>query len=186
MSNHENKGQPAKAQNQQQAKQTQVKVETVLDDNKKTDNVVSIAQASAQEKYGSNNVAEASEKIAQTISIASRLMNETLSISKIQVEACVEASGIAAECAQNISESIYESANAAISENVEHFKVLFNCRTASDLFALQKRLSQANMEIFFNNRTKISNMLFEMGAKSREPFADRLSDYSDRITKIFK
>jgi hypothetical protein len=113
-------------------------------------------------------------------------MNETFSISKEHVEACVEACGIVAECVQKINASVYDATNASISENVEHFKEFFNCRTARDLFSLQNQLSQINMKSFLSNQTKIQNILFDFGAKASEPFSDRLSDASDRITKIIK
>jgi hypothetical protein len=152
---------------------------------KKADNVVSMSKSSS-EKAASENFAHASEKLAHTIDIASRLMNETFSIGREQLEACIEASNITAECAQKIGESLYESTNAAISENVEHYKHFFSCRTASDVLELQTRLAQTNIERFLGNNSAISTMLFNFSAKASEPFADKLSDATDRIQRIFK
>ncbi len=195
MNNRGNKGNSPKQQNAglqaattqtlEQAKteivseQQNIKLDITVNQNKISDNVVQIAPASIDAK-------QSSENIDQTVNITSRLMNETSSISKSYVEACTEAREIANEHAKNISESIYESANHVISENVECFKNLFNCRTAKDLFSLQNRVSQINMKMLFDNHSKISNMLFEMSAKSTEPFTDTISDCNDRIAKLFK
>jgi hypothetical protein len=152
---------------------------------KKADNVVSISKQAAREKT-SNNFVQASETLASGLELASRLMNETLSIGREQLEACIEASNITAECAQKISESLYHSTNAAISDNVEHYKHFFNCRTASDVIELQSRLAQANIQRFFGNNSEINNMLLNFSSKASEPFAEKLSDASDRFKRIFK
>jgi hypothetical protein len=168
-----------KPQNKQVTNQPTAQTQPAV---KKNDNVVSISNAGKDK----NVAADAAAIMSQGIEAATRLITEGFAISREQFEACVEASGIAAECAQHISESISESANIAISENVEHLKDFFNCRTASDVFSLQNRLAQLNMDIMFNNHRKVSEMLFNYSNKASEPFADKINDYSDRIGKIFK
>ena len=177
MSNYENKGQLPKQQKQAQTPAQQQPQQKIEHEKKVANNVLPLAQNSSEDK---------NKKVLHNIDVATRLMNETFSISKEHVEACVEACGIVAECVQKINASVYDATNASISENVEHFKEFFNCRTARDLFSLQNQLSQINMKSFLSNQTKIQNILFDFGAKASEPFSDRLSDASDRITKIIK
>jgi hypothetical protein len=184
--NNEIKTQPTKENankpNNTQSKAAATATTATTTASKKSDNVVSISEAGKDK----NSAMDAASMVAHGVETATRLLSETLAMSREQFEACVEASSIAAECAQHISDSISETANAAISENVEHFKDFFNCRTASDVLSLQNRLTQLNMDMLFNNHRKISEMLFNYGTKASEPFADKMSDYSDRISKIFK
>ncbi len=113
-------------------------------------------------------------------------LNESMAISRDHAEACVEASNITAEYIGEISETVMNYANEAITENVELSKNVFQCRTASDVFELQRQIAQSNMDRFLEESGKITDILLDMTSKTSEPFNERLGNAAQRLNNAAK
>ncbi len=161
-------------------------------------NVVSISRAarsglassSANAKKIQSQIAKGSagsaQQLAKGANIATKVLNESIAIGREHTEACTEASNIAAQCAGKLSETLMNYANDAITESVEISKDFFSCRTASDVFELQSRLTRSNTERFLDESSKMMEMMFDMTSKAAEPFGDYYTDATDRLQKAFK
>ncbi len=165
---------------------------------KKTDKVVSISKSAVRDIFTSTSDEakkaqeqvlaiglDSAEHFNRGAEISSKLINESVAISQENIEACVEASTIAAEHANTIGESTIGYANDAMSDNVEISKDFFSCRTASDVFELQNKFFQSNVERFFAESAALTDMVFDMTSQSAEPFSERAAEVADRLNKAF-
>lgn len=125
--------------------------------------------------------ADSVQQLGQHANAAAKVMNESVAIGQEHMEALVEASHIAAEHTNKISDSIIEYANQTISNSVDMSKEFFNCRTASDMFDLQSRIMQTGMERFFDETSRLSDMIFDMASKTSEPISDQMTETTERL-----
>jgi phasin family protein len=174
-------------------------VGTTKKSDRMSNNVVSISENAIRGAFtsGANKMAESRETVvavgldgathlARGAETASRVWSESLSISRDHMEACAEASAIAVDCANRLSENMMNYANDAIAESVEISKRFFGCRTASDVFELQNKLAQSSVQRFLDESSRVSDMMFHMASKATEPFSEKLSDVPHRITSALK
>lgn len=161
------------------------------------DNVVDLNKNKAKEAYSTakNEVKRVQDKavaitnksadyVTRSADISAKFMNEAGIAAQENLEACMEASQISADHANRIGESIMSYANESISRNVDLSKELFACRTASDVFELQSRFMQNNMDRFFNQTAKLSEMMFTASSKSAEPISERMAEAAQRMQKV--
>ena len=83
---------------------------------------------------------ESAEQFAKSADAASKVMYEVVSLSRGNLETCVECSNMAASFARDLSSEIFESANRAVSESMEVSKEFFGCRTINDFVDVQTRI----------------------------------------------
>lgn len=126
---------------------------------------------------------DGADQLAKTADAATRSINEAVSISQGNMEACVESGNIAAEFTKTVSEELFEFSNNLFSKNVEMSKKLFACRTINDMFDLQSKVFKSNIDGVFNEAAKISEMAFKMASKAAEPINERAADASKRLRK---
>ncbi len=128
---------------------------------------------------------DGADQLAKSADAATRSINEVVSISQDNLEACVESGNIAADMSKAVSEEIFEFTNDLFSKNIELSKKAFACRTINDVFELQSKAMKANIDNIFNETAKISEMTFKMASKASEPINERVAETSKRLSKTF-
>lgn len=115
---------------------------------------------------------------------STRLMNEASALSRENAEACVQCSNIAVNVSKDVGAELVNYANRSFAQNVELSKQVLGCRTLNDLFDLSSRLVKTNLDGFFSESVKVSEMLFEAASNVSEPLNERLSETTERLTKV--
>lgn len=127
---------------------------------------------------------EGAQQLAKSADAASRSMTEIFSLSKDNIDACVTCSSIAVNASKSIGAEIFNYANKSFSQNVEMSKEVFGCRTINDMFDLQSKVVKANLDHFFNESVKMSEMMFQCANEVSEPINQRVSQNTDRLSKV--
>ncbi|TAE83829.1 MAG: phasin family protein [Alphaproteobacteria bacterium] len=128
---------------------------------------------------------EGAQQLAHMAERVQRAMNETVEIGRTQMEAASQARAVATNCVSKLYEEWMSSTQKAIAENVDVSKELFACRTARDVFSLQSRVMQMNMERMLGSISRFSNSWCTMTAEASEPISDSINDAAHRLTKAF-
>lgn len=128
---------------------------------------------------------ESAAQLAKSADAATRSMNEILSLGKENMDACVECSNIAVGASKSISAELINFANKSFSQNVELSKELFGCRTLNDMFDLQSKMLKANLDGFFSQSVKVSEMAFRCASEVSEPLNERVTETTERMTKTW-
>lgn len=129
---------------------------------------------------------EGAENLARSTETASRSLNEALTLSRENMEAAMEVTNIAANIVKDISTELFNFSNEVFADNVELSKDLFACRTVNDVLQLQSKLLKYNMESFFSESVKLSELLFQFAAETAEPINERVADATERFSKSLK
>lgn len=136
----------------------------------------------AQEKafaFGRENA----ENFAKSADSAMKVLTEVVGLSRDNIEACVECGNITANLAKELSTECYEYASTTFSDNVELAKEAFACRTLNDAVELQNKLVRYNLDSFFDQSAKTSNLLFEYTSEAIEPINERIAQASEQLNK---
>lgn len=127
---------------------------------------------------------ESASQLSRSTDSASGSMQNVMDFSRENVEACVECGNIAANISQSMSEEMVNAANRTIAQNVELSKNMFNCRTLNDVFDLQSRFVKENMEHFFNESMKMSELAFQSAADASQPLNERVNEASEKMKEM--
>lgn len=126
---------------------------------------------------------ESAENMSRSADALSRAMNEAVSLSRENFEACMECSNIAAEMSKSMSAEFFNYANNAFSQNVEYAKEFLSCRTINDMFDLQSEIVKRQMDGFFNESARLSEIFFRYASEAAEPLNERMVEATERFTK---
>ena len=127
---------------------------------------------------------EGAEQFAKSADNASRSMHELFSISKDGLDACVTSGSVAVSASKQMGAELFNYANRSFSQNVELSKELLSCRTLNDMFDLQSKLMKTNLDAFFNESVKMSELMFECATKASEPLNESVSKSAKHISKV--
>lgn len=133
--------------------------------------------------FGQQFSGQGAEQLAKASSAASKSMNDAIELSKENAEAVIESSNIAAGASKTVGAELFNYANKAFSQNVEISKELFACRTLNDMFDLQSRVMKNNLDGFFSESVKLSELMFEAANNAAEPIQERIQDAAERVNK---
>lgn len=136
----------------------------------------------AQEKMFSYG-REGAENFAKSADAASKAIFESVSMSRDNIETCIECGNMAASLAKDVSAEMFEGANRAFSDSVELSKEFFACRTINDMVELQSRAARNAIDNFFNQSVKLSGMFFEFSSEALEPINERVAQASEQFSK---
>lgn len=125
------------------------------------------------------------EKISKTADTAQRSLNDVVELSRENAEAIVEAGNIAVGASKQVSAEVVNYVNTAFSHNVELSKQIFTCRTLNDMFDLNNKFVKSNLDAFFSESVKVSELLFQCATDISEPLNERLSETTQRLSKSF-
>lgn len=124
-------------------------------------------------------------KLSKGADSAQRSLNDVVELGRENAEAIVEAGNIAVGVGKQVSAEVVNYVNKAFSNNVELSKQAFTCRTLNDMFDLNNKFVKSNLDAFFNESVKVSEMLFQCATDISEPLNERLSETTQRLSKTF-
>lgn len=125
------------------------------------------------------------EKLSKTADSAQRSLNDVVELGRDNAEAIVEAGNIAVGVSKQVGAEVVNYVNTAFSNNVELSKQIFTCRTLNDMFDLNNKFVKSNLDAFFNESVKVSELLFQCATDISEPLNERLSETTQRLSKTF-
>lgn len=128
---------------------------------------------------------EGAAKLSKGADSAQRSLNDVVEIGRENAEAIVEAGNIAVGASKQVSAEVVNYVNKAFNNNVELSKQVFTCRTLNDMFDLNNKFVKSNLDAFFNESVKVSEILFQCATDISEPLNERLSETTHRLTKTF-
>ena len=143
---------------------------------------VNFDPAAAQEKL-KTIAREAAEQISKTAGNTNRALNEAAILGRENTQAAIEVSNIAVTVSKELAAELISYTNKLFSQNVELSKQILTCRTLNDMFDLATRITKTNLEGFFTESVKISEMAFQCATDVSEPLNERVSETTERLTK---
>lgn len=126
---------------------------------------------------------EGAQQMARQADAASQSMTEAMALGKDNVEACMACSNIAVGVSKSMGAEWINYANKSLAQNVELSKEIFNCRTLNDVFDLQTKFVKSNMDSFFNESVKLSELAFRTASEMADPFNDRINQAAETFRK---
>lgn len=138
--------------------------------------------ASAQEKL-SSFARESSEQLSKASQSASRAAAESAQLSRENVEAVTEVCNVAVAVSKELVAELINYANKQFAQNVELSKQVLSCRTLNDMFDLSTRIMKTNLDAYFSESVKISEMVFQCATDVSEPLNERMTETTERLTK---
>ena len=139
--------------------------------------------ASAAQEKMNNFARESAEQLSKTTSGASRALNEAMELSRENTQAAVEVTNVAVSVSKELGAEIMAYMNKLFSQNVEMSKQVLACRTLNDMFDLSNRIMKTNLDGFFSESVKVSEMIFQCATDVSEPLNERVSATTHRMTK---
>jgi hypothetical protein len=139
--------------------------------------------ASSMQKKLADIVRESSEQLAKSSQGATRAAEEAAEVARENIEAAVEVSNVAVSVTKELMAEIIGYMNKQFTQNVELSKQALSCRTLNDMFDLSTRIMKCNLDAFFCESVKISEMLFQCATDVSEPLNERVSETTERMTK---
>jgi len=138
--------------------------------------------AAVQEKMTSF-ARESAEQLSKSTGSAGRALNEAVELSRENAEAAAEVANVSVAMTKEIAAEAISYLNKVFSQNVELSKQVLGCRTLNDMFDLMGRITKTNLDSFFSESVKLSEMIFQCATDVSEPVNDRISETAERITK---
>ena len=126
---------------------------------------------------------EGAEHLAKSADTLTKILHESIAISRDNVEACIECGNMSTALVKDVSDEVIETSNKAFSDNVELSKAFFACRTFNDMFELQNKIVKNSIDNFFNQSVKLSGMFFEYTTEALEPINERVAQASEQFSK---
>lgn len=137
---------------------------------------------SASEK-ASKMAKEASEQISKASQSANRAAAEAMEVSRENLAAVTQVLNLASNVSKELAAEMISYLNKQFSQNVELSKQVLTCRTLNDMFDLSTRITKSNLDGFFSQSVKISEMIFQCATDVSEPINERISESSERMSK---
>lgn len=138
--------------------------------------------AALQDKM-SSFARESQEQLSKATQGSTRAAAEAADLSRENIQAATDICNVAAAVSKELLAEMTSYLNRQFTQNVELSKQLLTCRTLNDIFDLSTRMTKANLDGFFSQSVKISEMLFQCATDVSEPLNERVSETSDRLAK---
>jgi hypothetical protein len=138
--------------------------------------------AAVQEKL-SSFARESAAQLSKSASSAKHAASEAAELSRENAEAAVEVANVAVTMSKELGAEMISYLNKVFAQNVELSKEVLGCRTLNDMFDLVGRMTKANLDSFFSESVKLSEMMFQGATNVSEPLNERISETSERLTK---
>jgi hypothetical protein len=138
--------------------------------------------ASAQEKL-SSFARESSDQMSKASQSGTRAAAEAVGVARDNLEAITEVCNVAVNVSKELVAEMISYSNKQFAQNVDLSKQVLSCRTLNDMFDLSTRITKANLDAFFSQSVKVSEMLFQCATDVSEPLNERVSETSERMAK---
>ena len=136
----------------------------------------------AQEKL-SSFARESSEQMSKASQGANRAAAEAMESAREQISVMTEVCNVAASVSKELAAEMINYLNKQFAQNVELSKQVLTCRTLNDMFDLSTRITKANLDAFFSQSVKVSEMVFQCATDVSEPLNECVSQTSVRMAK---
>lgn len=133
-------------------------------------------QALTFSKEGADEWVKSADNMAKGFS-------DAFEVTQQNMRTAVETGNVAAEMAKTLSNELFGFANAVFSEQVEHSRNLVNCRTANELFDAQNSALKSNMDMFFSESMRLSEICFKYASQASEPLNEQVNNLSKQWGK---
>jgi hypothetical protein len=140
---------------------------------------------SAQEKM-SSFARESSEQMNKASQGASRAGAEAMEALREIIQTLTEVCNLASGVSKELAAEMINYLNKQFAQNVELSKQALTCRTLNDMFDLSTRITKSNLDAFFSQSVKMSEMLFQCATDVSEPLNDCVSQTSERMAKAMQ
>ena len=138
---------------------------------------------SAQEKLSAFLPKDSSAQLQKASKGAQRAAAEAVDASREHIEVLTEVANVATTVSKEVAAEVIGFLNKQFAQNVELSKQVMTCRTLNDMFDLANRVSKTNLDAFFSQSVKLSEMLFQCATDISEPLNESVSSASERMTK---
>ena len=128
---------------------------------------------------------QGADQLSRSAANATQSMNDVAEISREHAETLTECSNIAIAASKQLGAEVSGYINRSFANNVELSKQILTCRTLNDMFDLNNQFVKSNLDAFFNESVKLSELLFQAASDVTEPLNERISETTDRLTKTF-
>ncbi|MFZ4541840.1 MAG: phasin family protein [Rickettsiales bacterium] len=145
-------------------------------------NMPNFDMGSAQEKL-SSFAKESSEQVNKASQGASRAAAEAMEAARENITTLTEVCNVAATVSKELAAEMVSYFNKQFAQNVELSKQFLTCRTLNDMFDLSTRITKANLDAFFSQSVKVSEMIFQCATDCSEPLNEAVSETSARMAK---
>lgn len=139
--------------------------------------------AQAQEQVA-KAARESAEHFSKSAAACNKAVNEAMGLSKDNAEALVEVANITVALTKELGAELISYSNRSFAQNVELSKQVLACRTLNDMFDLSSRFMKTNLDAFFSESVKLSELLFQASTDVTEPLNERFSASSERLSKV--
>lgn len=123
---------------------------------------------------------ESADEFAKISDASTRSLNDFMEQSRGSFEACIESGNITADMTRAFTNELFRVANETFSDNMEVSKEIFSCKTANDLYEMQNKAARNNLNHFFNQSSRFSDMFFQYMTDASEPFNQRTATSSKK------
>lgn len=127
---------------------------------------------------------EAYEQLSKTSANTTHAAQESMELSRENIHALMEVANVITDVSKEIGAEAMNYLNKSFGQNVELSKQVLTCRTLNDVFDLFGRIVKTNLDNFFTESVKLSEMLFQCATDVSEPLNDRVSETTDRLSKV--
>ncbi len=128
----------------------------------------------------------AQEQISKATQGANRASAEAMEAARENIAVLTNVCNIAATVSKELAAEMVSFLNKQFSQNVELSKQALTCRTLNDMFDLSTRITKANLDAFFSQSVKLSEMLFQCGTDVSEPLNACAAKTSARLAKAMQ
>ncbi len=126
---------------------------------------------------------ESTENASRAVDALTRTLGDFVGVIRENADAAIEVNHIAADIAKSINSELVACANTNFSDNVELCKEAFTCRDINDALDLHSKWLSVNMENFFNQSTRLAEMVFQLATEAAEPINERVAEATERFSK---
>ena len=137
----------------------------------------------AQEKFSALLPKDSSAQMAKASKGAQRAAAEAVDASREHIQVLTEVANVATTVSKEVAAEVIGFLNKQFAQNVELSKQVMSCRTLNDMFDLANRVSKTNLDAFFSQSVKLSEMLFQCATDISEPLNESVSATSERMAK---
>lgn len=164
------------------ARETKAKVNDLFANVPSFKGMPSFDASKAQEQL-SGFARESAEQLSKSAGSCTKAMNEAMAISKESTETMVEVSNIAVALTKELGAEMISYCNKTFAQNVELSKQVLACRTLNDMFDLSSKFMKTNLDSFFSESVKLSELMFQASTDVSEPLNEHVSGASERLSK---
>lgn len=124
---------------------------------------------------------DGAEHLAKSADAVTKTLNDAIAMSRDNMETCIECGNLTTTFATDISSEVCDYTNKALSDTAEASRELFACRTINDMFELQNKIVKNTMDSFFDQSTKLSEIMFEYATEVLEPINKQVTKATSEL-----